>query len=1018
MTDAPQSSTVSPDVEAASSAADRDYKDTLFLPQTDFPMRAGLPKAEPKILQRWEHLGVYQRLREKAKNETRETYTLHDGPPYANGNLHIGHALNKILKDLCTRTRQMAGYDAPYVPGWDCHGLPIEWKVEEAFRGKGKAKDDVDPVEFMRACRDYAGEWVAVQREEFKRLGVIGDWDNPYVTMDPATEAVIVGEFLKFVESGQVYRGSKPVMWSPVERTALAEAEVEYHDHQSHTIWVKFPVVTTRDEALAGASVVIWTTTPWTIPGNRAVSYGPDIAYGLYEVTAVDKVVDPKTGEEKDPWSKVGDRLVLADALAEGVFTAAKIADAKRLGAVSGEALGKTTLAHPLRGADGADGHYDFDVPLLSGGHVTDDAGTGFVHTAPSHGQEDFDVWMAHGLGQDNIPDMVDDSGAYYPHVALFAGEQVLRTSGKKTGQDGGANPAVIKALMAAGALLARGRLKHSYPHSWRSKAPLIYRNTPQWFIRMDHKSGEAAGGNSGVEGDSLRAKALHAIDEDVQWIPATGQNRIRNMIADRPDWLVSRQRHWGVPLTLIVDKATNTPLVDEAVNARIVDAIAQGGVEAWHATPLADFLGAGYAAADYDKVTDILDVWFDSGCTHAFTLEKRDGLPWPADLYLEGSDQHRGWFHSSLLEACGTRGRAPYKAVLTHGFTVDENGKKHSKSSGKALAPAAITQKYGAEIIRLWVTMADYTQDLRISDDILASAVESYRKIRNTVRYLLGALHGFTEEERVELADMPGLERFILHRLAQLDGQVRHAYGAYDFRAAFTALMNFCTNDLSAFYFDIRKDSLYCDAPDALRRRAARTVMDACLDRLMTWFAPSLTFTMDEAWVARHPGEASCVHLHDFFETPAEWRDDALAERFERIRRVRRVANGAIEVERRDKRIGSSLEAAPVVYVTDDADRAAFDTEAQAAGVPIEEYLAEITITSQASLVDGAAPDGAFAIEGVDGVGVVPAKAEGKRCARSWRIVPDVGTNPAYPDLSARDAAAVAAWDALAETS
>ncbi len=975
----------------------RDYKETLFLPKTDFPMRAGLPKAEPTILQRWDDIGLYQRMRKEAAG--REKFTLHDGPPYANGHLHIGHALNKILKDLVTRSRQSMGYDAPYVPGWDCHGLPIEWKVEEAFRAKGKAKDDVPPAEFVKACREYAAQWIDVQREEFKRLGVVGDWDNPYVTMDPPTEAIIVSEFLKFVESGQVYRGSKPVMWSPVERTALAEAEVEYHEHQSHTIWVKFPVVA-GPKALEAASIVIWTTTPWTIPGNRAVSYGPSLKYGLYRVDAIEE------GLEFQPWAKVGDHLVVADKLAEDVFRAAKVATAQRVSSVSTDDLGKAKLAHPFRGVAGTKKYFDFDVPLLAGDHVTDEAGTGFVHTAPSHGQEDFAVWMEHGLGQDNIPDMVDDRGAYYDHVPLFAGMRILRTEGKKAGQDGDANPAVIKALIEAEALLARGRLKHSYPHSWRSKAPLIFRNTPQWFIRL----GDAN------ESQSLRASALKSIERDVAWHPPSAKHRLSTMVSERPDWLVSRQRTWGVPLTLFVHKQTGEVLRDAKVNERIVRTIARLGVEAWRTVPTYKFLDGAYPAKDYEKINDILDVWFDSGCTHAFTLEPRKELPWPADVYLEGSDQHRGWFQSSLLESCGTRGRAPYSAVVTHGFFVDEDGKKISKSDPKSreLAPDKITSKYGAEIIRLWVAMADTTQDVRISDEILTNTVDSYRRIRNTVRYLLGALDGYSDKEAVKLAEMPGLEQWVLHRLSELDDIVHAAYKRYDFKAVFSQLFHFCTNDLSAFYLDVRKDSLYCDRPDAVRRRAARTVMHLCFERLTVWLAPILSFTMEEAWLSRHGDMDGSVHLQVFPETPNTWRNDALADTWSRLRVIRRVVSGALEIERREKRIGSSLEARPTVFLPRSEDRALIAHEAKRSNEPEDGFFADLLITSQVDVRADEPPAEVFTLEGVDNIGVVAGKAAGKRCARSWRVTPDVGTDQRYPDLSARDADAVAHWDAL----
>ncbi len=987
---------------------ERDYSQTVFLPRTDFPMRAGLPKKEPEHLKRWADIGVYERLRRESAG--RPTYVLHDGPPYANGHIHLGHALNKLLKDFVVRAHQLLGFDSPYVPGWDCHGLPIEWKVEEEFRKKGRAKDDVPVAEFRQRCRDYAADWIVVQREEFKRLGIFGDWDNPYTTMAFEAEAAIVAEFLKFAESGQLFRGSKPVMWSPVEQTALAEAEVDYADHQSSTIWVKFPV---RGRE---ASVVIYTTTPWTIPGNRAIAYSAQIAYGAYKVTSVERVVDPKTGEERDPWAKVGETLIVADALWPEVRRMAKIAAADRV--ADADPAG-WVCDHPLNGAHGADGYYDFAVPLLAGDHVTDDTGTGFVHTAPSHGQEDFEVWLAHGLSQADIPDMVDGRGAYYDDVALFAGEQVLRTEGKKAGQEGGANRAVIAKLMESAKLLARGRLLHSYPHSWRSKAPVIYRNTPQWFIRM----GEAS------DPTSLRAKALKAL-EGVTFTPANARNRITSMVQDRPDWLVSRQRAWGVPLTIFARRdgaiAPGPGFAhNDALRGRILEALVARGADAWFDTPASVFLDGLVDDLDaWEKVEDILDVWFDSGCTHAFTLEARAQLPWPADLYLEGSDQHRGWFQSSLLESCGTRGVAPYRGVLTHGFLLDEEGRKQSKSLGNTIEPADVERQYGAEILRLWVATSDYTQDLRLGPSILQANVDAYRKLRNTLRYLLGALEGFDADERIDLADAPGLERWVLHRMTELDAVVRRAYATHDFKRAFAAIFSFCTNDLSAFYFDVRKDVLYCDRPDSVRRRACRTVMDAAFDRLTAWLAPILVFTAEEAWLTRTGDEDGSVHLRVMPETPAAWADAARAARFDAIRRVRRVINGALEVARRDKRIGSSLDARVAVFVADAAARDAFAVEAAAAGDAVDVYLADIAITSFASLSADPAPRDAFRLdqgeragEGddapVDDIAVVVTRAEGRRCARSRRMFDPASAMPDAPNLTPRDADAVRWWDA-----
>ncbi len=974
----------------------RDYRETVFLPETPFPMRGGLPQKEPAIIEQWGDL--YSALRKQRQAEGAPLYVLHDGPPYANGDIHIGHALNKTLKDFVVRSRFLLGHDVDYVPGWDCHGLPIEWKIEERYRAQGKRKDEVSKAEFRQACREYATGWIDVQRDQFKRLGILGDWDNRYATMDFTTEAAIVAEFHKFKNSGQLYRGSKPVMWSPVERTALADAEIEYHDHVSPTIWVKFPVTGATDAhpddllafRHATPSVVIWTTTPWTIPANRAISYGPEIAYGLYEVTAME------TGLEFEPWAKPGDRLIVADKLAEDVFRAAKIATWTRVDDLNPSGL---ECAHPLAAL--APG-FGFSVHLLAGDHVTDDAGTGFVHTAPGHGADDFEVWKAHGHHE--VPDTVDPDGAYYDHVPLFAGLKVLETEGKKTGKFGPANPAVIEKLIEAGTLLARGRMEHSYPHSWRSKAPIIFRNTPQWFIRMDTPLADDA---------TLRDRALEAIDK-TDFHPEAGRNRIRSMVEGRPDWLISRQRAWGTPLAMFVDKQTGQPLHDPEVDARITAAVAEGGADAWFTRPDADFLGA-HDPARYEKIEDILDVWFDSGCTHAFTLEARDPAHgyngdrpshWPANLYLEGSDQHRGWFQSNLLEGCGTRGRAPYDAVLTHGFTQDENGEKMSKSKGNTTDPATIIKESGADILRLWVSLVDYAEDQRIGKQILQTTVDAYRKLRNTVRYLLGALVGFDEAERLPLDQMPPLERYILHRLWELDRDVRKAYAEYRFQDVVRPVLEFCAGDLSALYFDIRKDSLYCDRPDAIRRRAARTVMHEVFMRLTAWLAPLTPFTMEEAWGTRYP-DAGSNCARKIPETPATWQNSSEKTRWKAIERVLLVTNGALEIDRREKRIGTGLDAALIVYVTDEQIAFAFEGFDQ-------QEIADIFRVSQVQLVQGSPPANAFQMAEVLNVAaVVQPITDHPKCARSWRRVPDIGSDPVHPELSARDADAVRWWDA-----
>ncbi|MGG7516413.1 isoleucine--tRNA ligase [Allorhizobium undicola] len=959
----------------------QDYSSTLYLPQTDFPMRAGLPQKEPELVARWKTMDLYKRLRASAAG--REKFVLHDGPPYANGNIHIGHALNKILKDVITRSFQMRGFDSNYVPGWDCHGLPIEWKIEEKYREKGKNKDEVPVNEFRKECRDFAGSWIKVQADDFRRLGIEGDFDNPYTTMNFHAEARIAGELLKIARSGQLYRGSKPVMWSVVERTALAEAEVEYHEIESDTVWVKFPVATGE---LAGAFIVIWTTTPWTIPGNRAISFSSKVEYGLYEVTAATNDFGPQPGE----------KMLFADKLAADCFAKAKL-EAKRLRGVSAAELASVICDHPLKGLAGG---YGFQVPLMDSDHVNDDAGTGFVHTAPGHGREDFDAWMANARSFEargispQIPFTVGDDGFYTEEAPGFGpgaeggAARVMDDNGKK----GDANKRVAEALIAAGNLFSRGRIKHDYPHSWRSKKPVIYRNTPQWFVYMDKDLGD---------GTTLRSRALSAID-GTRFVPAAGQNRLRAMIENRPDWVLSRQRAWGVPIAIFADDKGEI-LVDEAVNARIVEAFEAEGADAWFAEGAkARFLAGREDQDRWTMITDILDVWFDSGSTHTFTLEDRPDLKWPADVYLEGSDQHRGWFHSSLLESCATRGRAPYNTVITHGFTMDEHGRKMSKSLGNTVVPQDVMAQSGADILRLWVMNTDYGEDQRLGKTILQTNIDAYRKIRNTIRWMLGTLAHDPGDE-FAYGDLPDLEKLMLHRLAELDRLVREAYDAFDFKRITRALTDFANVELSAFYFDIRKDALYCDAPSSARRRAALYVIRKLFDCLVLWFAPMMPFTTEEAWLSRNP-QAESVHLEQFPAIPAEWLDPALEESWSRIRKVRSVVTGALEVERKDKRIGSSLEAAPVVHVADASLLAALD------GVD----MAEICITSSISVVAGEGPAEAFRLADIAGVAVEPKLAEGRKCARSWRITADVGSDADYPEVSARDAAALRELAAL----
>jgi isoleucyl-tRNA synthetase len=906
-----------------------DYKATVFLPRTDFPMRGELPKREPEMLARWAEMGLWQKLRAAGKG--RPTFVLHDGPPYANGNLHIGHALNKIHKDVINRAQQMAGKDADYIPGWDCHGLPIEWKVEEQYRAKKLDKDQVPVLEFRRECREYAQHWLNVQSAEFQRLGVAGDWANRYATMDFASEASIAGEIGKFLLNGALYRGLRPVMWSPVEKTALAEAEVEYYDKKDTAIYVRFRAVE------GDASIVIWTTTPWTIPGNRGLAAGHELDYVLL---TVDAVTDGSL-------AVMGEKLIVSEALLENFAAAVGISAHTVLEKFKGAALEGKRFHHPLATQDAG---YDFTVPLMLGDFVTMEAGTGIVHMAPGHGEDDFALCKAHGI---KVPDTVDADGTYYANVPLFAGLHVYKA----------ADP-VCKALTEAGALLHRNEFLHSYPHSWRSKAPLIYRATAQWFIRMD---GE----------DKIREKALAAID-DTKFVPEIGRNRIRSMVESRPDWCISRQRAWGVPIAIFVDKRTHEPLRDEDVMARVVEIFTTEGADAWYARPASDFLGPDKAPENYEQIFDVVDVWFESGSTHAFVLEAR-GLPTPADVYLEGSDQHRGWFQASLLESVGTRGVAPFKTIVTDGFVLDEQGRKMSKSLGNVTAPQEVNDKYGADILRLWVMNSDTSEDLRIGPEILKQQAELYRRLRNSLRWILGSLDGFTEAEKLPEAQFPALEKFLLHRLWELNGKIQGAVQTHDWTGVYPAIHHFCATDLSAFYFDIRKDALYCDAPSSETRRACRSFLDILLRCLTAWLAPALPFTAEEAFCARF-GAAASVHLTLLPEIPVAWRDDALAEIFAKIREYRSDVTGAIEEMRRDKAIGSSLQAEAIL------------SPAAQAVLGDAGLWADICITSAARF----------------GEHNTAVAAPGQKCERCWKILPEVGSNATHPTLCKRCCEAV----------
>ncbi|HWI76801.1 MAG TPA: isoleucine--tRNA ligase [Sphingomicrobium sp.] len=873
-----------------------DYRPTVFLPKTDFPMKAGLPQKEPAILARWEEQDLYGEVRRARQG--REKFIFHDGPPYANGDIHIGHALNHVLKDMVVRTQTLLGKDAPYVPGWDCHGLPIEWKVEEQYRKKKLNKDEVPVKEFRAECRAYAQHWVDVQREQLKRLGIGADWDHPYLTMQFESEATIVSELFKFAETGQLYRGAKPVMWSPVEKTALAEAEIEYEDIVSTQIDVAFEIVESPIPELVGAHAVIWTTTPWTIPVNQAIAYGPDVEYVLLCAEGV--------------------HVLVAEPLVGAFKERSGLAHLQPVTRLRGGDLAGTVARHPMHQVGG---FFAKPRPFLPGDFVTTDQGTGLVHMAPDHGEDDFELCRANGID----PVFAVDAGGFYRPDWLWLGGQGSVINAKFNAPDG----PICSDLRDAGALLAASAdFTHSYPHSWRSKAKVIYRCTPQWFIGMDRplkhltpltraeQRWENEGGEPNEDLDekrpTLRELAMNAIAA-TRFVPEKGRNRIGSMVEQRPDWVISRQRAWGVPIALFVDRKTGELLVDRDVNHRIVEAIREKGVDAWDPDSAAHFLG-NRNPQDYEMVGDILDVWFDSGCTHVFVLEsgRWPDETWPADLYLEGSDQHRGWFQSSLLESCGTRGRAPYNAVLTHGFTMDSKGMKMSKSLGNTISPLDLMKDYGADILRLWALSVDFTEDHRIGKEILAGVADQYRKLRNTFRYLLGALADFSSDERMtDLAAMPELERYMLHLTAELDKKLRNAVDDFDFNAYTRLLSDFANEDLSAFYFDIRKDVLYCDVnaltgAESERRAAYRTVLDHLFHALVRWLAPVLVFTSEEVWATRYP-DAGSVHLLEWPEIPQVEADDVL---WARLRELRSTVTEAIEPLRRDKVIGSSLEA------------------------------------------------------------------------------------------------------------
>ena len=895
-------------------------KDSLQLPKTAFSMKANLPNKEPTILDSWEKNKLYKKIRAKSKG--RKKFVLHDGPPYANGHIHMGTALNKILKDMITRFHQMDGKDSVYVPGWDCHGLPIEWKIEEQYKKKKKNKDEIAIKDFRQECRDFAKSWIDVHVKEFKRLGVTGDFENYYSTMSYQAEAQIVRELGKFLLDGSLYQGFKPVLWSTVEKTALADAEVEYMDHTSNTIYAAFKVKKTNNDSLKGSNIIIWTTTPWTIPANKALAFNSNIDYSILEIEKLKYFSENK--------------IVVAKNLVKKIVEECEIKNFKELKSFKGSEFKGTICSHPFNNLK-----FDYDVPMLDAQFVNLDQGTGIVHCAPSHGPDDFNLCL-----KNNIPSnyTVDNSGLYTKEIPHFTNTHIFK-----------ADPLIIEKLKEQKKLLKDDKLTHSYPHSWRSKAPLIYRATPQWFISMQQ--------------NDLRKKAVKAINE-TNFYPEKGKERLLSMIEGRPDWCISRQRVWGVPLPIFINKKTKEPLKDKKVIDRIAQIYEKQGSDCWFTDDSKVFLGTEYNSKDFEKLNDIVEVWFDSGSTHSFVLEKRKDLTWPADMYLEGSDQHRGWFHSSLLESCGTRGKAPFKSILSHGFVVDGKGLKMSKSLGNVISPEDILKNYGADILRVWTVASDYSEDIRIDKNILAQHAESYRKIRNTFRYILGNLKDKFEKkdfEKIDIKKLDELDQYILHKLYIVSNSLNENLKVYNLHKLYKDLLNFCTLDLSSFYFDIRKDVLYCDDLNSKKRKDCVTILNIILESLLKWFAPILVFTTEEIYNLINKDTNDSIHEYNFVKIPEYWKNEKLNEKWTKLFKIKQQANIAIEAKRNAKEIGSSLEAEVKLSLNEEKFNLLKNLD-----------LAEYLITSKAEKK----------LSNQDEIKIEVSKANGKKCDRCWKIL------------------------------
>ena len=900
-------------------------KSNINLPKTAFSMKANLQNKEPGIIDYWDKIDLYKKLRSSSKGKTK--FVLHDGPPYANGDIHMGTALNKILKDVIVKFHQMKGEDSVYVPGWDCHGLPIEWKIEEQYKKNKKNKNEVPINEFRKECRDFAKKWIEVHKKQFKRLGVVGDWENYYSTMSFDAEAQIVRELGKFLKEGSLYRGYKPVLWSTVEKTALADAEVEYMDHKSDTIYAAFNIKKSKNEKLLNTQIIIWTTTPWTIPANRALAYNENLKYVII------KIEDESDFKDK--------QIIVAEDLLNSLIKDCNIKKFTKVLTLSGREFEGTICSHPFSKIG-----FDYDIPMLSANFVTTEQGSGIVHCAPSHGPDDFNLCLKNNI---KAEETVDDDGKYTKHVPTFEGIHIFK-----------ANKIVIEKLKEQKNLLSSGELIHSYPHSWRSKAPLVHRATPQWFISM--------------ESHGLRKKALKSIDE-TNFYPNKGKERLRSMIELRPDWCVSRQRVWGVPIPVFMSKKSNEVLIDDEVNENIASIFEKEGADCWFEGDAQRFLGKKYKIEDYEKMTDIVEVWFDSGSTHAYVLEKREDLKWPASMYLEGSDQHRGWFHSSLLESCGTRGRAPFESILSHGFVVDGKGLKMSKSLGNIIAPEDILKKYGADILRIWVAASDYAEDLRIDYSILEQHAESYRKIRNTFRYILGNLNDKFEKvdfEKINISNFPELEQYMLHKIYNLNILFEKNFEKYNFHTIYKEIINFCTSDLSAFYFDIRKDALYCDSLESKKRISTIEFLNIVLEILLKWFAPVLSFTTEEIHSLLKINEKGSIHLEKFPAIPSNWNNPDLNNKWTELIKIRDKCNSSIELKRASKEIGSSLEANLKILLNDKLIQLSKGTD-----------FSELCITSGADVDKIKKDDGEEII-------IETNKAEGKKCSVCWKIMKD----------------------------